>query len=120
MRVPRNESGKLCFALEEWRIAKEIAIHFSQLAAMQRQQKALGELLVEIAEAINEEDLQAWETERQLQELQTEVYQEVDLQHPIEYNGHDICGLAKRGMLKGCASKRNVLSLRSRNRGTCW
>ena len=58
MRVPRNESGKLFFALEEWRIAnKEIAIHFSRLTAMQRQQKALGELLVEKAEAINEEDL---------------------------------------------------------------
>ena len=28
------------------------------------------------------------------------MYEEVDLKHPIEYNGHDICGLAKRGMLK--------------------
>lgn len=51
-------------------------------------------------EVISEEDLQAWETERQLQELQTAVNEEVDLKHPIEYNGHDICGLTKRGMLK--------------------
>ena len=35
---------------------------------------APGELLVEQAEAISEEDLQAWETERQLQELQTAVH----------------------------------------------
>ena len=28
------------------------------------------------------------------------MYEEVDLKHPIECNGHDICGLAKRGMLK--------------------
>ena len=41
--------------------------------------KAPRELLVEQDEAISEEDLQAWETERQLQELQTEVYEEVDL-----------------------------------------
>ena len=100
MRVARAESGKLCFAPEEWRTAKQIASYFSRLAATQRQQKAPGELLVEEAEAINEGDLQAWETERELRELQTAVYQEVDLRHPIEYNGHDICGLAKRGMLK--------------------
>ena len=42
----------------------------------------------------------AFKRERQLQELQAAVYQEVDLRDPIEYNGHDICGLAKRGMLK--------------------
>ena len=100
MRVARDESGKLCFAPEEWRTAKQIASYFSRLAATQRQQKAPGELLVEQDEAISEEDLQAWETERQLQELQTAVYEEVDLKHPIEYHGHDICGLSKRGILK--------------------
>ena len=100
MRVARDESGKLCFAPEEWRTAKQIASYFSRLAATQRQQKAPRELLVEQDEAISEEDLQAWETERQLQELQTTVYEEVDLKHPIECNGHDICGLAKCGMLK--------------------
>ena len=80
----------------------QIASYFSRLAATQRQQKAPRELLVEQDEAISEEDLQAWETERQLRdrELQTAVYEEVDLKHPIEYNGHDIWGLAKRGMLK--------------------
>ena len=98
MRVARDESGKLCFAPEEWRKAKQIASYFSRLASTQRQQKAPRELLVEQDEAISEKDLQAWETERQLQELQTTVYQEVDLKHPIEYNGHDICVLAKSGM----------------------
>ena len=62
--------------------------------------KSTGEPLVEQDEVISEEDLQAWETERQLQELQTAVNEEVNLKHPIEYNGHDICGLTKRGMLK--------------------
>ena len=100
MRVARDESGKLCSAPEEWRTAKQIASYFSRLAATQRQQKSPREQLVEQDEAISEEDLQAWETERQLQELQTTVYEEVDLKHPIECNGHDICGLANRGMLK--------------------
>lgn len=77
MRVARAESGKLCFAPEEWRTAKQIASYFSRLAATQRQQKAPGELLVEEAEAINEGDLQAWETERELHELQTAALQSV-------------------------------------------
>ena len=56
MRVARDESGELCFAAEEWRTAKQTANHFSLLAATQRQQKAPGELLVEEAKAISEED----------------------------------------------------------------
>ena len=66
MRVAKDKSGKLCFAPEEWRTAKQIASYFSRLAATQRQQKAPRELLAEQDKAISEEDLQAWETERQL------------------------------------------------------
>jgi len=40
------------------------------------------------------------ENETQLQELQIAVYEAVNWRHPVEYNGHDICGLGKRGMLK--------------------
>lgn len=100
MRVARDGSGKLSFTPEEWRTAKQISSYFSRLAATQRQQKAPGELIVEEVENINESDIQAWETEKQLQELQTTVYEEVDLQHPIEYNGQNLCILVKRGMLK--------------------
>ena len=28
------------------------------------------------------------------------MYPVVDWRHPVEYNGHDLCGPAKRGMLK--------------------
>jgi len=37
---------------------------------------------------------------KQLQELQIAVCEAVNRRHPVEYNGHDICGLGKRGMLK--------------------
>ena len=57
MRVARDESGKLCFATEEQRTTKKTANHLTRLAATQRQQKAPGELLVEEAKAISEEDL---------------------------------------------------------------
>ena len=69
MRVARSYIGKLCFVPEEWPTAKQIARYVSRLAATQRQQKAPGELLVEEAEAISEENISAFETERQLKEL---------------------------------------------------
>lgn len=49
----RDDSGKLRFASEEWRIAKQISSYFSRLAAAQRQNKAVGKLLDE-AEKIEE------------------------------------------------------------------
>ena len=39
MRVARDESGRLCFAPEEWRTAKQVTSYFSRLAAMQCQQQ---------------------------------------------------------------------------------
>ncbi|KAL9974282.1 hypothetical protein ACROYT_G011299 [Oculina patagonica] len=99
MRIARDGDGKLRFAPEEWRTAKQISSYFSRLAAAQRQSKA-PTALIEEAENIDESDLEAWEAEKHLQELQTAVYEEVDLRHTIEYKGQDICGLVKRGMLK--------------------
>ena len=32
--------------------------------------------------------------------MQTAIYDEVDLEHPIFYDGHDICCLLKQGKLK--------------------
>ena len=52
----RDDSGKLCFAPEEWRTAKQISGYFSRLAAAQRQNKAVGKLLDD-AEIIDENDL---------------------------------------------------------------
>lgn len=43
----RDDSGKLRFAPEEWRTAKQISSYFSRLAAAQRQNKAVGKLLDE-------------------------------------------------------------------------
>ena len=85
----RDDSGKLRFAPEEWRTAKQI----------RRQNKAVGKLLDE-AENIDENDLQTWDNEQRLRELQESLYDQVDLRHPIIYDGHDICSLAKRGKLQ--------------------
>ena len=95
----RDDSGKLRFAPEEWRTAKQISSYFSRLAAAQRQNKAVGKLLDE-AENIDENDLQAWDNKQRLRELQESLYDQVDLRHPIIYHGHDICSLARRGKLQ--------------------
>ena len=73
MRSLRNSCGKLRFAPEEWRTAKQISGYFSRLAAAQRQKKAVGQL---------------------------SVYERVDLRHPIIYDGQDICSVAKQGELQ--------------------
>ena len=98
MRSLRNSSGKLRFAPEEWRTSKQISGYFSRLAAAQRQKKAVGQLLDE-AENIDENDLQAWYNEQELRELQGSVYEQVDLRLPIIYDGQDICSVAKQGEL---------------------
>ena len=95
----RDDSGKLRFAPEEWRTAKQISSYFSRLAAAQRQNKAVGKLLDE-AENIDENDLQTWDNEQRLRELQESIYDQLDLRHPIIYDGHDICSLARRGKLQ--------------------
>ena len=94
----RDDSGKLRFAPEEWRTAKQISSYFSRLAAAQRQNKAVGKLLDD-AEKIDENDLQTWDNEQRLRELQVS-YDQVDLHHPIIYDGYDICRVAKRGKLQ--------------------
>ena len=96
MRSLRNSGGKLRFAPEEWRTAKQISGYFSRLAATQRQKKAVGQLLVE-AENIDENDLHTWYNEQELRELQGSVYEQVHLRHPIIYDGQDIYSVAKQG-----------------------
>ena len=95
----RDDSGKLCFVPEEWRTAKQISSYFSRLAAAQRQNKAVGKLLDD-AEKIDENDLQTWDNEQGLTKLQVSLYDRVHLHHPIIYDGHDICSLAKQGKLQ--------------------
>ena len=43
--------------------------------------------------------MQAWYNEQELRELQGSVYEQVDLRHPIIYDGQDICSVAKQGEL---------------------
>ena len=100
MRTLRDKSGKLCFQVDEWRTAKQISSYFSRLSAAQRHRKASTELKAEDADSIDENDLQAWDNEKRRKELQTAMYDEVDLKHPIFYDGHDICCLSKQGKLK--------------------
>lgn len=110
MRITRDSSGNLCFSPEEWRTAKQISSFFSRFAAAQRKKQAT-ELTLQAVESIenDENDIEAWETEMQLQEMQKAVFNEIDFEHPIEYNGNNICHLVKEGKL---AKKFKVIELK--------
>ena len=66
---------------------KQISSYFSRLVEAQHRQEAAGDHLVQEAESIQECDIQALGTEQQLKELEAAVYNQVDLKHPIEFNG---------------------------------
>ena len=44
--------------------------------------------------------MQTWDNDQRLTDLQVSLYDQVDLRHPIIYDGHDICSFAKRGKLQ--------------------
>lgn len=84
MRITRDSSGNLCFSPEEWRTAKQISSFFSRFAAAQRKKQAT-ELTLQAVESIenDENDIEAWETEMQLQEMQKAVFNEIDFEPPL-------------------------------------
>ena len=54
MRTLRDNSGKLCVQVDEWRTAKQKSSYFSILSAAQRHRKASTELKTEDADSIDE------------------------------------------------------------------
>ena len=100
MRTIKCTNGKLRFSPEEWRTAKQIGGFFSRYAAAQRKQSAMSPNVPELEnKEIDENDLEAWEAETNLQKLQNKVFDEIDFAHPIEFNGNNICKLVKGGKL---------------------
>ena len=88
MRIIKCTNGKLRFSPEEWRTAKQISVFFSRYAAAQRKQPAIRPNVPEMENnEIDENDLEAWESENNLRKLQNEVFDEIDFVHPIEFNG---------------------------------
>lgn len=98
MRFAKDGSGKAKFKPAEWRTAKQIKSFFSRLAADQRkkpsdQAKQPGE------EDQADDDEEDWEREDALALMRQSVYKDINIPHPLEYRGEDICDLQRRGKL---------------------
>ena len=102
MRVSRNLDGTRKFNREEWLTKTQIQSFFSRLAAMKRKRRTEDQENTQGgdgAEAENEEQLLEDEIEFLNEKHRNHVIQEVldhvGLEHPITYDGYNICELAK-------------------------
>ena len=90
MQLEKDGVGKLLFQPDEWRTPQQISQLFSRLAAAQKQ--------------VDEEDIDAEESEVSLASLRNEVMQQVaSSQHPVVVGARSICHLVhdkKLGSLK--------------------
>ena len=75
------------FQQSEWRTAKQISGFFSRLAAKQRKKPS--------ATAVEQTE----EDQTDGEEEESSVYQDINLCHPLQYRGEDLCNLHRRGKL---------------------
>ena len=85
------------FQQSEWRTAKQISGFFSRLAAKQR--KKPSATAVEQTEEDQTDGEEEWEREEVLALMRQSVYQDINLCHPLQYRGEDLCSLQRRGKL---------------------
>lgn len=85
------------FQQSEWRTAKQISGFFSRLAAKQR--KKPSATAVEQTEEDQTDGEEEWEREEGLALMRQSVYKDINLCHPLQYRGEDLCSLHRRGKL---------------------
>ena len=88
----------MLFSLEEWKISQSINSFFSRLSALQKNKEAHPVSVEE--ENLTEDDVSTWEGHSFEQNLRYDVYEAIDLQHPLPFEDRDICKIAKGGKLK--------------------
>ena len=98
MRLAKDRSGKAMFQQSEWRTAKQISGFFSRLAAKQRK-KPSATAIEQTEEDQTENEEEEWEREEGLALMRQSVYQDINLCHPLQYRGEDLCSLQRRGKL---------------------
>ena len=88
MQDAKDSEGLALFSPEEWKTSRQISSFFSQLSALQKSKEA-HLVTVEEKENLTEDDVSRYE-----------VYEAVDLRHPLSFEDRDICNIAKGGKLK--------------------
>ena len=93
MKHVRNSTGGLLFQPCEWRTSKQIVSFFSNLSKSART-KNIDEGNHGIETEDEEQKIQ------DLQLLQLVIESQVQADHPILFQGHNLCHLAKEGKIK--------------------
>ena len=86
------------FQQSEWQTAKQISGFFSRLAAKQRK-KPSATTVEQTKENQTDGEEEKWEREEGLALMSQLVYQDINLCHPLQYRGEDLCSLHRRGKL---------------------
>ena len=95
MKHARNSAGGLLFQPYEWRTSKQIPSFFSNLSKSQWT-KNIDEGNHGIETDNEEPNIQ----DKNLQLLQLVIESQVQADHPILIQGHNLCHLAKEGKIK--------------------
>ena len=99
MQDAKDSKGLPLFLLEEWKTARQITSFFSRLSALQKR-KGAHPVTIEEEENLNDDDFSSWEGRSSEQNLRHDVYEAVDLQHPLSFENRNICAMAKGKKLK--------------------
>ena len=90
MRLAKDRSGKAMFQQSEWQIAKQISGFFSRLAAKQRKEPS-ATAVEQTEEDQTDGEEEEWEREEGLALMRQSVHQDINLCHPLQYRGEDLC-----------------------------
>lgn len=94
MRIARDEQGNRMFAAKDCLTNQQVKSYFSRLAAAKRKSKNPETLSdEEVMETVT--DMNAEESESELQRLRADLVTQVSHPHPITYNQYNLCQLIK-------------------------
>ena len=107
MRDARTEENKRLFSIDKWLSRNQIQSYFSRLSVLKKKNTtALPGQAIEVVDAVGTEGVV--QEEEWLQQVD-EVYQNLSVQHPIYYDGYNLCDLYRKEKL----SSFNVEMLKS-------
>ena len=91
----KDSKGLALFSPEEWKTPRQITSFFSRLSALQKS-KEVNPVTIEEEENLTEDDVSNWEGHSFEQNLRYEVYETVDLQHPLSFEGGSVAEWLER------------------------
>ena len=82
----------------EWRVTKQISGFLSRLGGTQRK-KPSATAVEQTEEDQTDGEEEEWEREDGLAPMRQSVHQDINLCHPLQYRGENLCSLHRRGKL---------------------